>query len=49
MLDDVLTWLHKCKLNVKIIIVHGVLMFHMYGHIASSQVWVHGTVIHHSW
>ena len=23
--------------------------FHMHGHIASSRVWVHGTVIHHSW
>ena len=23
--------------------------FHMHNHIASSWVWVHGTVIHHSW
>ena len=23
--------------------------FHVHGNIASSQVWVHGMVIHHSW
>ena len=29
MLVDVLTWMHGCKLYVKIVIVHIVLMFHV--------------------
>ena len=29
--------------------VDGMIAFHMHGHIASSGVWVHGNVIHHSW